>query len=89
MLRLEAIIAGRGAKVDLEAFEDERFAADLERQIGSNADAVQLVLAGRRGPDRLIDLALRGGPYGDKFGRNPDRQRVSRTCCARLPGAGP
>ncbi|MBK7685606.1 MAG: molybdopterin oxidoreductase family protein [Rhodocyclaceae bacterium] len=72
LLRLEAIIAGRGAKVDLEAFEDERFAADLERQIGSNADAVQLVLAGRRGPDRLIDLALRGGPYGDKFGRNPD-----------------
>ncbi|MBK9520849.1 MAG: molybdopterin-dependent oxidoreductase [Rhodocyclaceae bacterium] len=72
LLRLEAIVAGRGAKVDLEAFEDERFAADLERQIGANADAVQLVLAGRRGPDRLIDMALRGGPYGDKFGRNPD-----------------
>ncbi len=72
LLRLEAIVAGRGAKVDLEAFEDERFAADLERQIGARADAVQLVLAGRRGPDRLIDMALRGGPYGDKFGRNPD-----------------
>ena len=69
LLRIEAIVAGRGAGVDLEAFEDERFAADLERQIGSAADAVQLALATRRGPDRLIDLALRGGPYGDEFGR--------------------
>ena len=26
-------------------------------------------LAGRQGPERLLDLALRSGPYGDQFGR--------------------
>ena len=26
-----------------------------------------------RGPERLIDLQLRVGPYGDQFGRKPDR----------------
>jgi anaerobic selenocysteine-containing dehydrogenase len=83
LLRLEAIVAGRGAEVDIEAFEEERFAADLERQIGAHAQAAQLVLAGRRGPDRLIDLALRGGPYGDKFGRNPEGISLAKVQAAR------
>lgn len=31
-----------------------------------------LAAAGRRGPERLLDLMLRSGPYGDAFGANPD-----------------
>ena len=29
-------------------------------------------LAPRRGPDRILDLELRSGPYGDGFGSRPD-----------------
>lgn len=68
LLRLAAIAAGRGAGVDVQALDDELFAADARRQAGPLADAVLGALAGRRGPERLIDYALRGGPYGDKFG---------------------
>jgi hypothetical protein len=28
-------------------------------------------LAPQRGPQRVLDLALRTGPYGDQFGRVP------------------
>ena len=39
-------------------------------------DAGELVEAlsadGRRGPERVLDLMLRTGPYGDGFGADPD-----------------
>lgn len=72
LLRLAAIAAGRGAGVDVQALDDELFAADVRRQAGPLADAVLGALAGRRGPERLIDYALRGGPYGDGFGARPE-----------------
>jgi anaerobic selenocysteine-containing dehydrogenase len=39
----------------------------------SGRDAGELVraLGGRRGPERLLDLMFRTGPYGDGFGANP------------------
>jgi anaerobic selenocysteine-containing dehydrogenase len=33
---------------------------------------------GRRGPDRLLDLLLRAGPYGDGFGLDPDGLSLDR-----------
>ncbi|MDO8788213.1 MAG: molybdopterin-dependent oxidoreductase [Sulfuritalea sp.] len=72
LLRLVAIASGRGAGIDVQAMDDELFAADVQRQAGPAADAVLAALAGRRGPERLIDYALRGGPYGDKFGAKAD-----------------
>lgn len=76
LLRLTAIAQGRGADVDVDAYEDDLFNADLAQQLGHLGDAVlshvKSALARRRGPDRLIDYALRGGPYGDQFGRKPD-----------------
>ncbi len=71
LLRLAAIATGRGAGVDVQAMDDELFAADVQRQAGPLADAVLGALASRRGPERLIDYALRGGPYGDGFGARP------------------
>jgi len=47
------------------------FAADTSRQAGPAADAVIAALAGVRGPERQIDAALRGGPWGDRFGLKP------------------
>jgi anaerobic selenocysteine-containing dehydrogenase len=71
LLRLTAIVQGRGAAADLDALDDELLADDLRRSVGEQAQAVAAALAPRRGPDRLADLALRSGPYGDGFGQRP------------------
>ncbi|MBK6907419.1 MAG: molybdopterin-dependent oxidoreductase [Rhodocyclaceae bacterium] len=75
LLRLAAIARGESANADIDALDDATFSADLERQLaplGNEAIAiVKSALAGRRGPDRLIDFSLRTGPYGDLFGQRP------------------
>ncbi|WP_158879414.1 molybdopterin-dependent oxidoreductase [Amycolatopsis anabasis] len=58
LLRLTGIVTGQGPEADLEAL-DEFVAATIARRGG-----VDPALAGdRRGPERLVDLMLRGGPY--------------------------
>jgi len=39
---------------------------------GRDVDELLEALAPRRGPERLLDLMLRTGPYGDGFGSRPD-----------------
>ncbi|MFK0249444.1 molybdopterin-dependent oxidoreductase [Amycolatopsis azurea] len=59
LLRLAGIAAGQGPDVDVAAF-DTMVAGETARRTG-----VDLSLAeGRTGPARMIDLMLRGGPYG-------------------------
>ncbi|ANN14407.1 molybdopterin-binding oxidoreductase [Amycolatopsis orientalis] len=59
LLRMAGIAAGQGPDVDVAAF-DTMVAAETARRTG-----VDLALAeGRTGPARMIDLMLRGGPYG-------------------------
>src|SRR5262249_42844825 len=38
---------------------------------GRDPEEILRALAPRSGPDRLLDLMLRSGPYGDAFGANP------------------
>ena len=58
MLRLAGIAAGQGANVDVAAFDD-LVAAEVARGAGLDP-----ALAGDRvGPERLMDLLLRAGPY--------------------------
>jgi anaerobic selenocysteine-containing dehydrogenase len=71
MLRIGAIAAGLGADVDIDALDDAALREELERALGEGAAPVLAALASRRGPQRLLDLGLRGGPYGDQFGRQP------------------
>ncbi|WP_151632039.1 molybdopterin-dependent oxidoreductase [Noviherbaspirillum aerium] len=71
LLRLAAIAQGRGAGADVHAMDDALFAEDVRRLAGEHADAVISALSHLNGPERQIDLALRMGPYGDQFGRNP------------------
>jgi anaerobic selenocysteine-containing dehydrogenase len=71
LLRLAAIAGGRGARADVAALDDELVAQDVRRRAGPRADAVLQAVARRRGPERLLDLALRSGPYGDLFGLRP------------------
>ncbi len=72
LLRLIAIVQGAGAAADLQALDDQLLADDLRRTAGPQADALMATLAGLEGPERLLDLALRGGPHGDGFGQRPD-----------------
>ncbi|MFE5502496.1 molybdopterin oxidoreductase family protein [Amycolatopsis japonica] len=59
LLRLAGIAAGQGPDIDVAAF-DAMVAGETARRTG-----VDLSLAeGRTGPARMIDLMLRGGPYG-------------------------
>lgn len=76
LLRLAAIASGQGADADLDQLDHFVFAQQLEKALasphspahGRDPDEVRRALAGRRGPERLLDLMLRTGPYGDGFG---------------------
>jgi hypothetical protein len=80
LLRLTAIAAGQGADADLDALDDlvASTLAGLEQRVpGSpiadrSPDELLAALAPRTGPERLLDLLLRAGPYGDHFGARPD-----------------
>ncbi|WLI88192.1 molybdopterin-dependent oxidoreductase [Massilia sp. R2A-15] len=71
MLRIGAIAQGLGARVDIDAIDDAALEEELRRSAGDAAGAIMAALAPRRGVQRMLDLALRSGPYGDQFGRNP------------------
>lgn len=76
LLALAAIASGRTLPADgwreaLHAFDDELAAEDVRRTAGPFADAVIAMVRDQRGPERLLDLALRAGPYGDRFGQAP------------------
>ncbi len=72
LLRLIAIATGKGAAADLRRLDDEMAADEVRRVAGAGAEAVLGMVAGAVGPERLVDLALRAGPYGDRFGLAPD-----------------
>jgi anaerobic selenocysteine-containing dehydrogenase len=79
-LRLTGIATGQGSDADVEAIDDFVAGEAVKREVGNpagplagrNADEILAALAERRGPERLLDLMLRAGPYGDAFGQNPD-----------------
>ncbi|HAV35583.1 MAG TPA: molybdopterin-binding oxidoreductase, partial [Massilia sp.] len=72
LLRIAAIAGGQGAGADIEALDDALLEQELDKSFGPAAAQVMAALAPLRGPQRLLDLALRTGPYGDGFGRVPD-----------------
>ena len=79
-LRLTGIVAGQGRDADVEALDDLVAGEAVRREVtrpdgalaGRDAQEVLDALAPRRGPERLLDLMLRAGPYGDAFGARPD-----------------
>lgn len=86
LLRLAGIVAGQGADADLAPFDDlvaatvAQQAASTERSRAAGRDPGDLLAAvgHRRGPERLLDLLLRAGPYGDGFGSHPDGLTLDR-----------
>ncbi len=80
LLRIAGIAAGQGAEAEVDALDDF-VASTLARRLvtvssspvaGREPDELLAAVHGRRGPDRILDLLLRGGPYGDHFGERDD-----------------
>lgn len=72
MLRLAAIARGVGWRIDLEKADDELAEKTARRfctPLGLDPAEALRAVAPRRGSERLLDLHLRTGPYGDRFGR--------------------
>ena len=68
LLRLAAIASGKNAGLSAAQIDDDSFTEDIRKQFGDKAQAVLDATQGLHGPDRLLELALRTGPYGDGFG---------------------
>ena len=64
LLRLAAIAKGLGAQADVLALDDEWLADEVRKQVGAEgAPQVLQTLGKRKGPERLVDLALRNGLF--------------------------
>ena len=80
LLTLAAIALGQTPPVDVDAADAvvlqqavAGVVADPDARLATrDPDELIAQLAGRRGPERLLDLLLRSGPYGDGFGTHPD-----------------
>ena len=79
MARLALVLQGMGATADPAIVDDlvvqslvgAAVADETGPIAGRDAEEIIALLGERTGPDRLIDLMLRTGPYGDGFGANP------------------
>jgi len=88
ILRLGALLEGRGLGVDVAQLDNEAIASDVRRFAGDNTPAILSALHPWRGPERLIDLQLRVGPYGDQFGRQPDGLNLAKVKAASTVEGG-
>ena len=86
LLRLTAIAGNRSHSASADQLDDEFFSEDVRRQFGPRAEAVLAATSGLRGPDRLLEVALRSGPYGDGFGQVPEGLTLARVQAATASG---
>jgi anaerobic selenocysteine-containing dehydrogenase len=86
LLRLTGIAAGQGASADVGALDDLVIASLVGRELqdpgsalaGRTPEELLAALEPRRGPERVLDWMLRSGPYGDRFGGEPDGLTLER-----------
>jgi anaerobic selenocysteine-containing dehydrogenase len=86
LLKLAAIVQGKGATADADLLDDAQFAEDAQRLFGEHAEAVIAATAQYKGPQRGLDVALRSGPYGDQFGRKPDGLNLAKVMASNAAG---
>lgn len=75
LTRLIGLLQGRS---DWQAIDDEMFADDVKRNAGQYADAIIAASSQLSGPERMIDFAMRSGPYGDRYGQQPDGLNLAK-----------
>jgi anaerobic selenocysteine-containing dehydrogenase len=79
MARLALLLQGYGADAEAGALDDVMVRSLAASAVGDetgplhgrDADEIVAALGERTGPERLLDLMLRTGPYGDAFGAVP------------------
>ncbi len=80
LLRLAGVVAGQGSDVDIEALDD-LVAHEMTRREAvapgspiADRDLAEIMgaLEPRVGPERILDMLIRVGPFGDGFGQDPD-----------------
>jgi anaerobic selenocysteine-containing dehydrogenase len=86
LLKLAAIVRGEGAQADANALDDAQFAEDAQRLAGAQAAAVIRATSGLKGPQRLLEVALRTGPYGDSFGMKPEGLTLAKVMASNSVG---
>ncbi len=86
LTRLAAIARGQGDQQDASTLDDAQFADEAQRLYGAHAEAVLQATQGLRGPQRMLDAALRSGPYGDGFGTRPDGLTLAKVMAASPSG---
>lgn len=70
LLRIAAVCCGRpNTTAEAEALDDEYF-GELVAAAGLDPAAIARYYSGH-GPDRIVDLTIRSGPWGDRYGLNP------------------
>ncbi len=80
LMRLTGIAAGLGPDADVAMLDEQVVRALIQRELatpqspifGRELDEILAELEPRTGPERLLDLMLRVGPYGDAFGARDD-----------------
>jgi len=80
MLRLAALVGGAGFHADTAAIDDDIARSMLASAVrddhgkvaGREVEDLFEMLGDRSGPERLLDIMLRTGPYGDGFGADPE-----------------
>jgi anaerobic selenocysteine-containing dehydrogenase len=86
LLKIAAIVRGEGAGADVLALDDRLVEQEVRRIAGEHTPFVLAQVAQRRGPERLLDLALRAGPHGDRFGLKPGGLNLDRVIAAAAEG---
>jgi anaerobic selenocysteine-containing dehydrogenase len=82
LLRLIGIIQEKGAAADLNRIDDELLMDDLRRTAGPYAEQIFKAASHRSGVERLLDIGLRAGPYGDQFGMKPNGLNLEKVQAA-------
>ena len=86
LARLAGIVSGQGPNADVDGVDEMVIGALVAREVGeahsriAGRDQAEILaeLEPRRGPERILDLLLRTGPYGDAFGDDPDGLTLAR-----------
>jgi anaerobic selenocysteine-containing dehydrogenase len=86
VLKLAAVATGADPSVDALALDAAQATQEVQQRFGDAAPQVLEATAHLRGPDRLLDMALRTGPYGDQFGRRPDGLNLAKVQAATPAG---
>ena len=86
LLTLAAIASGKQDGRSATEIDADNFSDDVRMRFGDAAAAIMQATAGLQGPDRLLDLVLRTGPYGDQFGKNPDGLTLARVQASTVAG---